>query len=131
MEQAIGLDHRWLTQGKLRPILANPLSNHDPQAQDTRKASRCNQPLVASRNSYYLQIYGLALNDVSIKPSTFQVGKADVEISYLSRSYLADAHGLRHSQLVRYLLRYGLTAIASGALPINKRPVKWELVADD
>ena len=44
---------------------------------------------------------------------------------------LADAHGLNHSQLVRFLLRYGLTAIASGALPINKRPVKWELVADD
>lgn len=44
---------------------------------------------------------------------------------------LADAHGLNHSQLVRFLLRYGLTAIASGALLINKRPVRWELVNED
>lgn len=44
---------------------------------------------------------------------------------------LADAHGLNHSQLVRYLLRYGLTAVASGDLTINKRPVRWELVPGD
>ena len=58
---------------------------------------------------------------------TWIVDTADAE----AIARLADAHGLNHSQLVRFLLRYGLTAIASGALPINKRPVRWELVADD
>ena len=53
----------------------------------------------------------------------------DADAAAIAR--LADAHGLNHSQLVRFLLRYGLTAIASGALALQKRPSRWELVTGD
>lgn len=41
---------------------------------------------------------------------------------------LADALGVNHSQLVRYLLRFALAAVDSGDLPLETEPCKWSLV---
>lgn len=41
---------------------------------------------------------------------------------------LADGLGVNHSQLVRYLLRYALSAVESGDLPLETVPCRWTLV---
>lgn len=46
-------------------------------------------------------------------------------------AHLADAHGVNHSAMVRYLLTCALSGVRSGAIPIKTRPVRWELDTDD
>lgn len=41
---------------------------------------------------------------------------------------LADALGINHSELARRLLDFSLAAVRTGALHLEVRPAKWELV---